>query len=296
MAAPVWINGRLVSADEAHVSFFDMGFQLGDGVYEMISTRDGVMFRLDDHLDRLDASMHATRILPKMSRDEWRGAVLDATRASGLADAGTRIIVTRGVPPPGTTDIRAATPNVLMGVTPYAYLANDDLRKRGIKLQIAQQRGMPADTLDPRYKHISRLQYQLARIEAAEAGYDDLVWLAHDGTVQETPRSNIFMVKKGTLYTPGAGVLRGITRLTLCEVASALGIPVQVGAITAFDLFVADEIFTCSTSGAALAVREVSGRPVMGSVPGPVMTRLNEAYWTLRASGKYGTRVFAKQA
>ncbi len=140
MAAPVWINGKLVPPDQAHVSFFDMGFQLGDGVYEMISTRDGVMFRLDDHLDRLDASMHATRILPKMSRDDWRRAVLDATRASGLRDAGTRIIVTRGVQPPNTTDIRAATPSVLMGVSPYMYLANDEQRKRGIKLQIPAAR------------------------------------------------------------------------------------------------------------------------------------------------------------
>jgi len=288
----VWINGRIAKADEAHVNFFDMGFQLGDGVYEMVSTRDGVMFRLDDHLDRLDASMHATRIVPAMSRDDWRRAVVDATRASGLRDAGSRIIVTRGVLPDGETDIRKATPNVLIGVLPYAYLASGEQRARGIRLQVAQQRGMPADTLDPRYKHISRLQYQLARIEAAEAGYDDLVWLAHDGTVQEAPRSNIFMVKRDHLYTPSTGILHGITRMTMCEVAESLGIPVTVAAITAFDLFVADEIFTTSTSGGALAVREVSGRPTMQAAPGPVTRRIDAAYWALRATGKYGTRVF----
>lgn len=292
MTHPVWINGKLATDAATHVSFFDMGFQFGDGVYEVISTRGGKMFRLDDHLDRLDASMHATRIVPKMSRADWRAAVLEATRASGLKDAGTKIIVTRGVQPPNTTDPRAATPNVFICATPYIYLASDELRRKGIRLQVSQQRGMPPDTLDPRYKHISRLQYQLARIEAADAGYDDLVWLAHDGTVQEAPRSNIFMVKRGTVYTPAAGVLHGITRLTFCELAKELGIPLAVGPFTAFDLFVADEVFTCSTSGAALPVREVSGRPVMGSVPGAITQRLNDAYWKIRDEGRYTTAVY----
>jgi branched-chain amino acid aminotransferase len=291
MTHPVWINGKLTRGAEAHVSFFDMGFQFGDGVYEVISTRERVMFRLDDHLDRLEASMHATRIVPKLSRADWRAAVLDTTRASGLKDAGTKIIVTRGIPPAGSSDPRAATPNVFICATPYIYLASESQRSTGIKLQIAQQRGMPPDTLDPRYKHISRLQYQLARIEAIEAGYDDLVWLAHDGTVQEAPRSNIFMVKKGTLYTPAAGVLHGITRLTFCELANELAIPLVVGPFTAFDLFVADEVFTCSTSGAALPVREVSGRPIMGMLPGPITMKLNDAYWRIRAEGRYGTPV-----
>jgi len=287
----VYVNGGFLPAEGAHVPFFDWGFQFGDGVYEVVSTWKGVMFRLDDYLDRLDASMHAARMVPAMTRAEWRAAVIETTRRSGLADAGTKIIVTRGVQPPGTPDLRACRPNVYMCATPYLFLGSEAQRAQGIRLMIGQQRGMPADTLDPRYKHISRLQYQLARIEAAEAGYDDVIWLSHQGTVQEAPRSNLFMVKKGTLYTPADGVLHGITRMTFCELARELGIALVVGEITAFDLFVADEVFTCSTSGAALPVREVSGRKVMGPVPGHTTLRLNEAYWRMRAEGRCGTPI-----
>jgi branched-chain amino acid aminotransferase len=288
----VYVNGAFLPAAGAHVSFFDWGFQFGDGVYEVVSTLDGRMFRLDDYLDRLDASMHAARLLPGMTRAQWREAVIETTRRSGLRDAGTKIIVTRGAQPPGTTMLRDCRANVYIAATPYMFLGNDAQRRTGIRLMVSQLRGMPPDTLDPRTKHISRLQYNLARIEAEAAGYDDLVWLSHQGTVQEAPRSNIFMVKGGTLYTPAAGVLHGITRMTFIELARELGIAVEVRELTAFDLFVADEVFTCSTSGAALPVREVSGRPVMGSVPGPVTLRLQDAYWRIRKEGRYGTPVY----
>lgn len=290
-SSEVYVNGHYLPAGGAHVSFFDWGFQFGDGVYEVVSTLAGVMFRLDDYLDRLDASMHAARLDPGMSRACWREAVIETTRRSGLRDAGTKIIVTRGAQPPGTGRLSACRPNVYIAATPYMFLGDDEQRAKGIRLMIGHQRGMPADTLDPRYKHISRLQYNLARLEAEAAGYDDVVWLAHDGTVQEAPRSNVFAVQRGVLLTPATGVLHGITRMTFCELAGELDIPLEVRPLTAFDLFAADEVFTCSTSGAALPVREVSGRAVRGPVPGPVTRRLQEAYWRIRAEGRHGTPV-----
>jgi branched-chain amino acid aminotransferase len=291
-APEVYVNGRYLPADQPQVSFFDWGFQFGDGVYEVVSTWQGVMFRLDDYLDRLDASMHAARLDPGLSRQQWREAVVEVTRRSGLRDAGTKIIVSRGAQPPGTNDLRLCQPNVFIAASPYLFLGTDAQREQGIRLMIGHQRGMPADTLDPRYKHISRLQYNLARLEAADAGYDDVVWLSHEGHVQEAPRSNLFAVRAGVLQTPADGVLHGITRMTFCELARELGIPLEVRPLTAFDLFVADEVFTCSTSGAALAVREVSGRPVRHAVPGPITRRLQEAYWRIRAEGRHGTPVY----
>jgi len=294
MAHPpeVYVDGHYLPATGTHVSFFDWGFQFGDGVYEVISSWHGVMFRLDDHLDRLDASMHAARLSPGLTRAQWRERVIEVTRRSGLRDAGTRIIVTRGAQPPGTSDLRACTPGVFIAASPYLFIGSEEQRAHGIRLMIGHQRGMSANTLDPRYKHISRLQYNLARIEAAEAGYDDTVWLSPDGLVQEAPRSNLFAVRDGVLLTPAEGVLHGITRMTFCELARELGIPLEVRPLTAFDLFVADEVFTCSTSGAALPVREVSGRPVRHAVPGPLTRRLQAAYWDIRAQGRYGTAVF----
>ncbi len=288
-AAPVYVNGEFLPPDRAHVSVFDQGVQMGDGIYEMISGVGRKLFRLDNHLDRLEASMHATRILPKLSREAWRAAVVETARRSGFDDVLVRIIVTRGVVRAGSWDPRDATPNVFMSPTPYASLGNEHQKREGIRLNIAHQRGMAPDTLDPRYKHISRLQYQLAKIESVEAGYDDLVWLAADGTVQEAPKSNVFMVKGGEVYTPAEGVLYGVTRLTMSELCDELGIHFHAARITAFDLFNADEVFTTSTSGGALPVREVAGRPTRLPAPGPVTRRLDEAYWAMRRAGRHGT-------
>jgi branched-chain amino acid aminotransferase len=184
-----------------------------------------------------------------------------------------------------------AKPSIRAFATPYAHLGTPEQREKGIRLQIGHQRGMAPDTLDPRYKHIARLQYQLAKIEALDSGFDDVVWLSAQGFVEEAPRSNVFLVKDGVLRTPALGVLHGITRRTFFDLAEELRIPVEGAAITAFDLFVADEVFTCSTSGAALGVREVAGRTVRGGAPGPVTRKLNELYWRKREAGWHGTRL-----
>lgn len=286
---PVYVNGEFRDAEAMHVSVFDLGLQFGDGVYEVVAANDRVMFRLDDHVERLMHSLHATRIDPGLDAASWRMAMLETARRSGLADVAVKTVVTRGVMPAGASDPRAAKPNVFMTAAPYIWLGSEAQRATGIRIHVAHQRGMPPDTLDPRYKHISRLQYQLAKIESIEAGYDDLVWLAHDGTVQEAPKSNLFIVKKGALYTPADGVLHGITRMTFCELARELGIPLDVRAITPFDLFTADEAFTCSTSGGALPIREVAGRPMMHPVPGPITRRLDAEYWRKRREGWRGT-------
>jgi branched-chain amino acid aminotransferase len=117
------------------------------------------------------------------------------------------------------------------------------------------------------------------------------VWLSAQGFVEEAPRSNIFLVKDGMLRSPALGVLHGITRRTFFELAAELGLPVAESAVTAFDLFVADEVFTCSTSGAALGVREVAGRAIRGGAPGPVTRALNEIYWRKREAGWHGTKL-----
>jgi branched-chain amino acid aminotransferase len=284
----VYFNGEYRPEPEARLSPFDLGVQFGDGIYEVVSAWKGLIFKLDAHLDRLLDSLHAARIDAGLSRDEWRRVVAETVRRNGLRDAAVKIIVTRGLLPAGTGDPRRAQPTVLAFATPYTPIGTPEQRKNGIRLQIGHQRGMAPDTLDPRYKHISRLQYQLARIEALEAGYDDVVWLSAQGFVEEAPRSNVFMAKGGVLRTPSLGVLHGITRQTFCELAAELGVPTEVGAITPFDLFAADEVFTCSTSGAALPVREISGRAVRGAIPGPITEKLDRLYWQKREAGWHG--------
>ena len=180
---------------------------------------------------------------------------------------------------------------VLIWAAPYIFLADEAGRQNGIRLMISHLRGFGPQNLDPRYKCLDRMHFQLAKMEALAAGYDDVVWLDDRGHVAEGPASNLFAVKGGTLYTPGEAILRGITRATILELAVELGIPVREANLTAFDLYSADEVFTTSTAGGVLPVREVSARPLRGPVPGPVSRRLDDAYWEMRASGRYGTEI-----
>ncbi len=284
----VFVNGAFRSEAEARPSVFDLGFQFGDGIYEVVSAWRGTFFKLDAHIRRLLDGLRAARLEAGLDAAEWRAAIMETARRNGLRDAAVTVIVTRGVLPRGSTDLRQAHPNIFIIATPYGFIGSEEQRRSGIRLQIGHQRGMAADALDPRYKHISRLQYQLSRLEALEAGYDDVVWLSPQGQVEEAPRSNLFIVKSGVLLTPAQGVLHGITRETFAELAQELAIPFEPAVLTAYDLFTADEVFTCSTSGGALPVREVSGRKIPGPVPGPITHRLDEAYWAMRESGRHG--------
>lgn len=288
----LYVNGEFTLLSRATVSVLDQGFLLGDGVFDVASAWKGTIFKLDAHLDRFFQSLRAARLTTPMTRDDWRNAIIETVRRNALRDATIRFIVTRGKAKQVVADPRDYDPTVIVWAAPYVFLADEETRRKGIRLFISHLRGFTPDTLDPRYKCLDRLHFQLARIEALEAGYDDVIWLSGDGAVSEGPASNVFAVSRGTLYTPGRAMLHGITRQTFLDLAREAGIPAQERDLTAFDLYAADEVFTCSTAGGALAVREVAGRPIAAPVPGPVTRRLDEMYWRLRASGAHGTPVY----
>ncbi len=289
----VYINGEYKPLSQANISVLDQGFLLGDGVFDVVSAWQGKIFKLDEHLDRFFQSLQAARLMTALTRDEWRQAIIETVRRNGLHDATIRFIVTRGVAKQVVADPRDYDPTIIIWAAPYIFLAGEEKRNTGIRLFISHLRSFTPDTLDPRYKCLDRLHFQLAKIEALEAGYDDVIWLSADGYVSEGPASNVFLVRQGTLYTPGRQVLRGITRQTFLDLAREAGLPTVEGDVTAFDLYSADEVFTCSTAGGALAVREVAGRPLPGAVPGPLTQRLNRLYWQLRESGRHGTLIYA---
>lgn len=285
----LYLNGEYKALSEAHISVLDQGFLLGDGVFDVVSAFRGSLFRLDDHLDRLEQSLRAARLGRPLDRSQWRDAIIETLHRNELRDASVRVIVTRGVSPQVVADPRVFEATVIIWVAPYVFLADEADRERGIRLHLAAGRGFGPDTLDPRYKCLDRLSFQLAKLEALEAGYDDVVWLGPEGYLAEGPASNLFIVRNGRLATPARAVLHGITRDTFIELSQELSIPFEACDLSAFDAFSADEVFTCSTAGGALAVREIAGRPLPGPVPGPVTRDLDRAYWRLRESGKHGT-------
>lgn len=287
----VFIDGDFKPLSQASISVLDQGFLLGDAVFDVVSAWKGSIFKLDAHLDRFEDSLRATRLTPSLDRQGWRDAIIETVKRNNYVDASIRFIATRGVSTEVIADPRKNTPTEIVWAAPYVFLADEEGRKQGVRLMISHLRGFPADTLDPRYKCVNRLHFQLAKMEALDAGYDDVIWLDHSGHVAEGPASNIFMVKNGVLYTPSEGVLHGITRQTFIELAARANIEVRECNLSPFDLFSADEIFTTSTAGGALAVREISVRPMAAVGPGPVTQQLDALYWKMREVGEYGTPI-----
>ena len=288
----VYLNGDFVPLGEARISVLDQGFLLGDGVFDVVSAWRGSIFKLDRHVARFFDSLRATRLESAMTRAEWRAAIVETCRRNGLSDASIRFIATRGAPNAVVADPRDFEPTRVVWAAPYIFLADEAARRSGIRLHISHLRAFSPDTLDARYKCLDRLHSQMARIEALEAGYDDVIWLDQAGCACEGPASNIFAVKDGVVRTPGRNVLRGITRETFMELTADAGLPLEECELTPFDLYAADEVFTCSTAGGALAVREIAGRRLPQPCPGPVTERLDRLYWALRDSGTHGTPVF----
>ncbi len=285
--AIVYVDGEYLPLSQARVSPIDQGFLLGDGIFDVVSAWQGRLFKLEQHLDRFFDSMRAARLETRLSREQWREVIIETTRRNELESATVRFILTRGVPEGVVADPRQITPTEIVWAAPYIFLADEQQRREGIRVMISATRGFTPDSLDPRFKCLDRLASQLIRLEALEAGYHDAIWLDPQGYVAEAAAANVFMVKNGTLYTPRGGILRGITRQTFCELAEREGVPLIEAQISAFDLYAADEVFMTSTAGGALAVREISGRPV--PAPGPVTQRLDKAYWAMRDAGEYGT-------
>ena len=285
----IYIDGNFEPLSVARISPLDQGFLLGDGIFDVVSAWDSKIFMLDAHLDRFFDSMRAARLETRLSREQWVDAIVETTRRNKLSDASIRFILTRGVPDGVVADPRHIQPTEMIWAAPYIFLADEEKRSTGIRIMISSMRGFAPDTLDPRFKCLDRLNSQLIRLEALEAGYDDAVWLDGHGYVAEAAASNIFVVKNNEIFTPQTGILRGITRATVLELAERGGIPHRESQLTAFDLYSADEVFTCSTAGGPLPVREVSGRAIAAT--GPITERISELYWQMRAEGEYSTPI-----
>ena len=287
----VYLNGDYLPASRAGISVFDQGFLLGDGVFDVVSAWQSNIFKLQQHVARFFDSLQAAHLQTRLTPEQWSEAIVETARRNQLADASIRFIVTRGVPEQMVADPRVHTPTEVIWAAPYIFLGDEQQRKSGIRLMVSQLRGFAPDTLDPRYKCLSRMHFQLAKVEACAAGYDDLIWLNNDGFVAEGPASNLFMVRNGVLYTPASDILHGITRQTFLELAERAGVPVRIQQFTVYDLCTADEVFTCSTAGGALPVREISGRTLRQPAPGPITRELDQLYWNSREDGEHATAI-----
>jgi branched-chain amino acid aminotransferase len=282
MSPKVYIGGKLYEKSEAKISVFDHGLLYGDGVFEGIRAYSGRVFRLKQHVDRLYASAAAIHLQIPMTREAMADAITDTLAYNKLTNAYIRVIVTRGAGSLGLDPRRTSDPQVII-ITDAISLYPEELYEHGLKIITAATIRSHPNTVNPRVKSLNYLNNILAKMEGANAGCLEALMLNHKGDVAECTGDNIFVVRNGEIHTPSidSGILEGITRDAVIELAREAGIKVIERTMDRYDVYTADECFLTGTAAEVIPVVECDGRPLGTGRPGPITRDLLQRFHAL---------------
>ena len=275
----VYINGEYLDTADAKISVFDHGLLYGDGVFEGIRLYQGCVFKLDEHLERLEMSAKAIMLKIPLSRSELSEAVCESCRRNGIVDGYVRLVVTRGIGDLGLSPKLCETPQVII-IADKIQLYPEAYYTEGMKVMtVATWRNNPA-ALPPMIKSLNYLNNIMAKMDAQNAGYVEALMLNDRGCVAECTGDNIFIFFKEVIYTTpnAAGNLRGITRQVAKDIAGDMGIRLEEAELTRYDLWNAEECFLTGTAAEIVPVTEIDGREIGSGKPGPTTLRFIEAF------------------
>ncbi len=275
----IYINGTLFDKEDAKISVYDHGLLYGDGVFEGMRSYGGKVFRLAQHLQRLWDSAKAIWLEIPITRDAMAKAVNDTLAANNIQDGYIRLVVTRGVGTLGLDPNRCSNPQVIV-ITDKIELYPEDFYRNGLEIVTASTiRNNPA-ALNPRVKSLNYLNNILAKIEGLKAGCIEALMLNDKGEVAECTGDNIFLVRDGVLQTPplDAGILEGITRDAIIEIARSACIEVREMPLTRHDVYIADECFLTGSAAEAIPVVKIDSRPIGDGKPGPITRDLIQRF------------------
>jgi branched-chain amino acid aminotransferase len=282
MSLKIYISGRLYDKEDAKISVYDHGLLYGDGVFEGIRSYGGKVFRLEEHLDRLWDSAKAIWLKIPMTKEALSQAIYDTLKANNLSDGYIRLVVTRGAGTLGLDPNRTSDPQVII-ITDKIALYPAEMYEQGLKIvTVSVVRNHPA-ALSPRIKSLNYLNNILGKIEGMNAGCVEALMLNTKGEVSECTGDNIFLVRKGELLTPPieAGILDGVTRQAVIELAKTAKIEVREIPLTKHDVYIADECFLTGTAAEVIPVVKLDDREIGDGKPGPITRDLREQFHKL---------------
>jgi len=286
MSLKIYIDGELVDEENAKVSVFDHCLLYGDGVFEGIRAYHGKIFKEKEHVKRLYDSAKAITLDIPLTPEEFTKAMYDTMAANHLDNAYIRAIVTRGKGDLGLDPRKCPKPCVII-ITASIELYPDEFYQKGLDVITAATRQTPADVLAPQIKSCNYLNNILAKIEGIRAGCIEALMLNSKGEVAECTGDNIFVITQGVIRTPppDAGILQGITRGVVIEIARTMGYEVREDPLTRFDVMTADEVFLTGTAAEVIPVVRVDGRQIGDGKPGEVTLKLLARFRERTAEG-----------
>jgi branched-chain amino acid aminotransferase len=267
----IYLDGKFVDESEAKVSVFDHGLLYGDGVFEGIRLYDGNIFRLEEHLERLEYSAKALLLSLPLNRKELTEAVSETCRINQLTDAYIRLVVTRGVGDLGLAPWLCPKPTIFI-IASRISLYPQEFYDKGLAIVTVPTRRIGPAALPPTIKSLNYLNNILGKIEAKQFGALEAIMLNEQGYVAECTADNVFIVHKGAILTPSAsqGALVGITRGVVLDIGNELGIPTREVNLTRYDIWCADECFLTGTGAEVIPVVKLDGREIGPGRPGPI--------------------------
>ncbi len=275
----IYMNGTLVDEADAKISVFDHGLLYGDGIFEGIRLYKNCVFKLDEHLDRLDKSARAILLQLPWSLDEIAEAICETCRANDLVDGYIRVVVTRGVGTLGLSHLRCDSPQLII-IADKITLYPENHYTEGLKIITSPTRRINPAALAPMVKSLNYLNNVMAKADAHRAGCLEAIMLNDQGYVAECTGDNIFIRHKDKWFTPptSAGALKGITRGAVLDIMEELGYPCEESNLTRYDIWTADEMFLTGTAAEVIPTVDVDGRIIGDGVPGERTQKILEVF------------------
>jgi branched-chain amino acid aminotransferase len=291
----IYIDGEFLPKAEAKVSVFDHGLLYGDGVFEGIRSYNGRVFKLDEHLERLYDSAKSIMLQIPIPIETMKEKVLETLRLNHLREAYIRLVVTRGVGDLGLDPDKCPNPSIII-IADKITLYPPKFYEEGLDIVTVSVRRNYAEAINPRIKSLNYLNNILAKIEGKQAGAEEVLMLNAEGYVVECSGDNIFWVKNEVLVTPPVymGILEGVTRNSVIDLAREAGMQVEERVFTRHDLYIADEIFLTGTAAEVIPVVKVDQRVIGDGQPGKVTQKLIAAF--RQFANNYGTLIYSSEA
>ena len=284
-----WMNGHVLPISQATIPVNDWGLVHSDITYDVVPVINGAFFRFEEYLSRFFSSMESLYLDPGMNKSEVQKALHQMVSQSGLRDSYVAMVCSRGRPKiPGSRDPRDCENHFFAWCVPYVHVIKPEIIDQGATAWISQNvYRIPEESINPRVKNYHWGDFTQGIFEAKDNKYETVILLDFDGNVTEGPGFNVFAIKDGVLITPDRGVLAGVSRKTVLEIADHLGIRAVIRPLSVDELLAADEVFLSSSGGGVIPIVRVNETIYGNGVKGPISVRLNETYWQWTTLERY---------
>ena len=286
-----WIDNKYVELAEAKIPILDWGFLRSDATYDVVHVWKGRFFRLDKHIDRFFESAKKLRMPCQISRDELKKILANCVIKGKLESAYVEMIQTRGMSPKFVRDPRLATPRIMAFAVPFGWILKQEDFEKGLNVLLTDIKRIPPSSVDPTIKNYHWMDLVTGMLDAYEKGNDTAVLVDENNNITEGPGFNLFCVNGSGIFTPDHGVLEGITRQSVFDLAKELHLPIMKKSISVEELYNAEELFATSTAGGIMPITKVSGKEIGKGSVGNLTRQLHKLYWEKHSDDSWSTSI-----